>query len=218
MRQAQKIKENIEYQIVTGAFRPGDRLDEATLAAQFKISRTPVREAIMMLESIDLVERRPRQGAFVKGLSLTRLVQMFEVLAEFEATASRLAARRIHEKEKQALIKSHKECLAKSKMKDARKYYDANLKFHQNIFRCAHNDVLCEQISNIGRRLEPFLRAEHRQPGWIERSVTEHQVILDNILNGDGEQASKTMREHIHLDSEIFMEFVSSQSYRFSEN
>ena len=77
-----KLRDEIENGIVTGAFAPGERLDEVQLAKRFGVSRTPIREALMQLGAIGLVEIRPRRGAVVVDPGPDRIYEMFEVMAE----------------------------------------------------------------------------------------------------------------------------------------
>jgi DNA-binding GntR family transcriptional regulator len=65
VRRADALREQLEQDIVTGALRPGERLDEQGLAARFGVSRTPIREALMQLAMVGLVTLQPRRGAFV---------------------------------------------------------------------------------------------------------------------------------------------------------
>src|SRR3546814_18041549 len=89
------LAERLEEDIVSGRFAPGERLDEVSLATSFGVSRTPVREVLQRLASSGLVELRPRRGAIVAQISIGRLVEMFEVMAELEGMCGRLAARRM---------------------------------------------------------------------------------------------------------------------------
>ena len=100
---ADQLRESIEEAIATGDLPPGARLDEAELIARFDVSRTPVREALLQLAAAGMVEMRPRHGAVVAKISLPRLIEMFEVMAELEAMSSRLAARRMDAQELEAL-------------------------------------------------------------------------------------------------------------------
>ena len=93
MRRAETLREALEQDIVTGKFRPGDRLDEQSLAARFEVSRTPIREALMQLASTGLVELQARRGAFVASLSFKDVVERFEVMAGLEGMCGALAAR-----------------------------------------------------------------------------------------------------------------------------
>src|SRR5690554_2190950 len=90
---ADAVRMRLTEEIVTGTLPPGDRLDEISLASRFKVSRTPVREALRQLAASGLVEWRPRQGAVVARISIHEMVSLFEMMAEFEGIAGRLSAR-----------------------------------------------------------------------------------------------------------------------------
>ena len=90
----QRVREQIEDDIVEGRLRPGDQLHMDDIAAQYGVSRTPVREAFQQLEASGLVEVRPKRGTYVASISTADLIEMFEVMAELEAMCARLAARR----------------------------------------------------------------------------------------------------------------------------
>ena len=94
-----ELRDVLEDDIVDGRLNPGDRLDEVNLAERFKVSRTPIREALQHLAAAGLVDVIPKRGAFVAQVSLPQLIEMFEVMAELEGMSSRLAARRITEPE-----------------------------------------------------------------------------------------------------------------------
>ena len=87
-----KLRDEIENEILKGEFEPGERLDEVQLATHFGVSRTPIREALMQLSAIGLVEIRPRRGAVVVDPGPERVFEMFEVMAELEGMAGALAA------------------------------------------------------------------------------------------------------------------------------
>ena len=94
-RRADTIAEELEERIFDGTFPDGCRLDEVRLAENFGVSRTPLREALQRLARSGLVELVPRRGAFVRQPGPVELIEMFEVMAEFEAVCGRLAAKRI---------------------------------------------------------------------------------------------------------------------------
>lgn len=209
MSHAERLKGLLERQIVTGEIKPGEKLEELDIAARFNVSRTPVREALVMLEAINLVERRPRQGAVVKGITFTRLIQMLEVLAELDAFSGRLAAKRLKEKERKELEASLAACV-EAEGGDPDDYYNANVRFHRAIYAASYNSVLIEQAMAGGERLEPFFRTEHHQPGWIEKSVREHRAICEAILAGEGDKAAAMLRKHVQFDSEFLADLACS--------
>ena len=95
MRRAEALRDEIEQDIVTGHFQPGERLDEQSLADRFGVSRTPIREALMQLASTGMVELHSRRGAFVASLGLKEIIERFEAMAALEGMCGALAARRI---------------------------------------------------------------------------------------------------------------------------
>src|ERR1700744_6093014 len=130
LTRADQLRESIEEDIATGALPPGAPLDEAELTARFQVSRTPVREALLQLAAAGMVEMRPRHGAVVARISLHRLIEMLEVMAELEAMCSRLAARRMSAQELQALREAHVACQKARDGGSPDEYYHLNERFH----------------------------------------------------------------------------------------
>src|SRR6201986_5600733 len=94
-RLSERLRESIEEEIATGKLLPGTRLDEVELATRFGVSRTPIREALILLQGEGLIENRPRRGALVVQITPGRLMEMFELMAELEAMWARQAAWRM---------------------------------------------------------------------------------------------------------------------------
>ena len=100
---SETIRAAIEQEILSGKLPSGSQLEEQQLLARFGVSRTPVREALIQLESAGLVDLVPRQGAIVSSISLREYVAMNEILVQLEALSARLAARRISAAQRTAL-------------------------------------------------------------------------------------------------------------------
>jgi DNA-binding GntR family transcriptional regulator len=96
VRRAEALRDQLEQDIVTGRFKPGERLDEQSLASRFGVSRTPIREALMQLASIGMVDLQPHRGAFVASLSLKEIIERFEMMAALEGMCGALAAPEDH--------------------------------------------------------------------------------------------------------------------------
>ncbi|MBW7837820.1 MAG: GntR family transcriptional regulator [Sphingomonadales bacterium] len=210
MSQAERIKTALELQIVSGQLKPGTKLDETEIAAAHGVSRTPVREALMKLEAIGLVERRKRQSSIVRGVTLLRIVQMMEVLGGLEGLAGGLAAKRIKANQKESLLKALEICAATAEANNPDAYYNANIELHQVIYTASHNDVLIEQVTYFGERLAPFIRQQHHKPGWIEKTMADHRLIVEDILGGRSKEVEELMRRHVYFDSEQFMDIATA--------
>jgi len=205
-----ELKNTLEQEIVTGALTPGARLDEATLATRFDVSRTPVREALNQLASIGLVEIRPRRGAIVAEIGLRTMMEMFEVMAELEGMCGRLAARRMSEDERAALIRHHESTRAFVESGDSDGYYHANVQFHEAIYRGSHNRYLAERTLSLRNRLAPYRRVQLRNRNRPQESFGEHEAILEAIVRGRPDEADRLLQQHVTVQSGSFNDFVAS--------
>src|SRR5437773_10411947 len=104
---AEELRLQLADEIVRGALPPGAALDETDIARRFKVSRTPVREALRQLVASGLVEARAHRGAVVARPSIDRLTEMFEAMAELEALCAGLAAERMPPADRQKLEAIH---------------------------------------------------------------------------------------------------------------
>jgi DNA-binding GntR family transcriptional regulator len=195
--------------IAVGKLAPGQHLDETELANQFGVSRTPIRETLIQLASMGLVVIRPRRGV-VAELGPQQLVEMFEVMSELEATCARLAARRMTPAEQQALLSAHGACKEARDAGDTDHYYALNEDFHQAIYAGSHNHFLIEQARSLYRRLRPYRRLQLRVRDRVSASYSEHDAVVEAIINGDGERAAHLMREHVMIQGQRFADLMAS--------
>lgn len=205
-----ELREKIEDEIATGRIMPGAKLDETDLAARFRVSRTPIREALIQLASTGFVEMRPRRGAVVPELAPRRLVEMFELMAELEAMCGRLAARRMSDSDHRPLVHAQEACEALSQKHDPDGYYHQNEAFHHVIYEGSHNSFLAEQASALHRRLGPYRRLQLRVRDRIATSCAQHRQIVAAILQGDGEKAAELLREHVLIGAGKFTDLMAS--------
>ena len=204
------LRRQLEHEIVLGEIVPGTRLDEVALTERFGVSRTPVREALQQLNMMQLVEIRPRRGAFVKKMSLRELVDMFEVMAELEGTCGKLAADRMTDEERDKLKALHLVSEPLVADKDYDSYYKANVAFHEAIYKGSHNEFLSEQTKNLRNRLTPYRRLQLRQSNRLNNSFQEHADITDAIINGNKELAEQLLGTHVTVQQGSFNDFLAS--------
>ncbi|PZP34546.1 MAG: GntR family transcriptional regulator [Roseateles depolymerans] len=207
-RLSEQLRETIEEEVATGKLKPGTHLDELELAARFGVSRTPIRETLSLLAGEGLVEIRPRRGAVVAQLSPARLVEMFEVMAELEAMSARLAARRIKDDALARLQAMHERCEQAAQAGDPDAYFYANEEFHQAVYRAAQNEYLIEQAFSLQRKLRPYRRLQLRVRNRLQRSLAEHQAVLDAIRANEPEQAAQAMRGHVMVQGDRFADLL----------
>ncbi|MFC3108572.1 GntR family transcriptional regulator [Undibacterium arcticum] len=207
---SETLREEIEEMIAVGQLQPGQHLDETELAAQFNVSRTPIREALIQLSSMGVVEMRPRRGALVTRIGPQLLVEMFEVMAEFEAMCGRLAARRMTPAEQATLLAAHQACKEARDAADPDGYFYKNEIFHGLIYAGSHNSFLAEQASKLHRRLRLYRRLQLRVRDRVGTSYGEHEDVVQAILDGDGERTAELLRHHILIQGQRFADLIAS--------
>lgn len=207
---ADYLRRTLEEDIFNGRLKPGDRLDEQSLAQRFNVSRTPVREALRQLSASGLIEVRPRQGAVVSVITLPRLIEMFEVMAELEGMCARLAARRMTESERRSIADVVAEAEGFAEQVDLDSYYINNWKFHDAIYSGSHNHVLEEMTRSLHHRTAPYRRHQLNRPGRVHESLAEHKKVVEALLAGDAEAAGKAMYRHVNVQGDVFADFLST--------
>nr|WP_262837810.1 GntR family transcriptional regulator [Undibacterium sp. Jales W-56] len=207
---SQSLRESIEEMIAIGKLLPGQHLDETELATEFGVSRTPIRETLIQLASMGVVVIRPRRGAVVAELGPQQLVEMFEVMAEFEAMCGRLAARRMTATEQQDLLAAHQACKDASLVQNSDDYFYCNETFHQIIYNGSHNAFLAEQAMALHRRLRHYRRLQLRVRDRVAASFSEHDGVVQAILAGNGELTAELLRGHIMIQGQRFADLMAS--------
>ncbi|MBY5935126.1 GntR family transcriptional regulator [Tateyamaria omphalii] len=198
------IANQIEELIFDGTFSDGERLDEVQLSERFAVSRTPIREALLRLAQSGLVEHFPRRGVFVRQPGPIELLEMFEVMAELEATCARFAAARISDAAIQELNDTNKRCNAAVEAKDADRYYLENERFHAILYKESGNSFLEQECLRLQRRLQPFRRTQLRLRGRLKQSMHEHEEIVAALEDGDSQAAADAIRDHVAVQGEKF--------------
>ena len=207
---AQRLRDVIEEEITQGVLRPGDRLDELTLATRYRVSRTPVREALLQLAASGLVVSRPRRGTVVAAHSAEQIVEMFEVMAELEGMAGRLAARRANEEDRVRLLRAHESCWSAVAASDPDGYYYRNELFHDAIYLGSHNQFLAQQCGALRRRLKPYRRLQLRFPGRLRASFAEHESVVRSILDRNASESQTLLRSHVIVQGDRFADLMAS--------
>lgn len=209
--QKSEIHAHILTQIVQGVLRPGDLIDEAEIARKFEVSKTPIREAILQLEASDVVEKRPRAGAYVATLGPEDLIELIELHSELEGAAAYHAARRATSGQRASLAAAaanYETCMDGAEMHEV-SAYDLNLAFHLTVFECCNNSALQHALGITGVRLVAYFRAQEGLRTGAGRAVREHAEILNAILEGRADDARCAMRQHAEIASDTLLDILS---------
>lgn len=172
------------------------RFDERDLSAQFGFSRTPLREALALLDKERLVKIVARRGIFVVRKTKAEILDMISVWAALESMAARLAATVASDADIEALHALVDPYAGGDTRDDVGAYSDANIRFHQGIIAASGNPL----IGEIANELFFHVRAiRHRTIGdhdRARRSVDDHSQIVAALETRDGERAERLVRDH----------------------
>jgi DNA-binding GntR family transcriptional regulator len=220
---ASDIAKRMEEEILRGRSRPGARLDERELSERYKVSRTPVREALQRLSASGLAVARGLKGLQVAQMSVADLLDALSVVAELEALACVQAARRITPHQRELLQKAHEACGRAASRNEADAFYDANIDFHDAIAGASHNRVLQDELRRLSLKTAPYRRTITFQPGRMVSSQVEHEAVMMAILANDPTGAGTLMRSHVAMLSDSIADFLhfvrrSEHSGLFLEN
>lgn len=201
---AEDIRQRLAAQIISGDLLPGTPLDETTLATEFSVSRTPIREALRLLAASGLVQQRPHTKALVAKPDEETLAGMFEVMGFLEAQCAGLCAIAMTHADRTALQNLHANMASVVRAGDSAAYVEANEVFHSAIYDGAHNAYLAEITRSTRQRLQPFRRAQFQTLGRLGRSHREHGEVVQAIVRGDRDGAQQAMRRHISIVETAF--------------
>ena len=191
-----ELTDRLRTAIVHGELRPNQRLVEADLAASLAVSRTPIREALALLEDDGLV-RSDRHGWKVHEHTSEEIRESFEVRIALEGYAVRLAAERRTELELQAIGETLVTDPATLTDPDPARRVDVNSRFHDAIVRASHNQQLGEIIRRNRLNHFNFQLAALYSVEDMRASLEQHNEILDAIRDGDANVAEQRTRDHL---------------------
>jgi DNA-binding GntR family transcriptional regulator len=172
------------------------RLDERRLSEGLGVSRTPIREAMTLLEQEGFVRTRPRRGIFVVRKSKREIVEMITVMAALESMAARLAAERAAAAEIAELRRLMDAFHDGAEGGRLDEYSDANIAFHQAIIRMSGCALLAEMTENLFIHMRAIRKITIHQDNRAARSVGDHLAIIDALERRDAALAERLAREH----------------------
>jgi len=212
MKAAEQIRLVIEDGIRSGRLRPGEAVNEAELISQHNVSRTPVREALLQLQAQGLLTSQPRGGMVVSKMTLQQLLAMWELLAELEGFAARLACERMTAEEREELARVHEEARAVVDKEDREGWKTANLKFHEVLYKGARNPYLRDEILRIRALTGVYRQHAFSATGKLRASWEQHDELVKAILNHDQAATFDAMVRHLSpgTGAQGFASFVAN--------
>lgn len=187
----------IKQQIIARKLKPGEVLSEAVLSETLKIGRTPVHQAIGLLESEGFVEVVPRKGVIVKPLSLDEAIEIVEVRLLAESYCASAAARKIDAEGIRALHDNLDQMRRAIEDRKSEKVLQIDGDFHRTIASLGGNMILYEILSKLHDRATRFWFVSLQDIEQQNVVLKQHETIVAAIEAGDEEKANQVMRAHI---------------------
>ncbi|WP_297360524.1 GntR family transcriptional regulator [Acidiferrobacter sp.] len=213
---ASTIYESLKEMILSFEIYPGSRITESDLAAHFKVSRTPVREALQRLAQEGQVSIRTKQGCFVRQISISELAQFYRVRTALECLSLEIAARSMAKEALRTLAQEWDPAHCSSAATDLSLMVQKEESFHMALARGGGNQALATYLNDINERIRVIRRLDFTAGFRIERTYEEHHRIACLLLEGDLTAAKMLMADHI-LQSEKFARSVTLEQLARTE-
>ena len=212
------VSASLREAILNGHFEPGEKLDQELIAEELVVSRTPVREAMMVLESEGFVEVRPRRGAFIVTLSRRDIRDICQIRGLLEAEAVRQATPLIPEAELDEVETALRCAQARVKTGDVATLFESDLHFHETVLDCAENRLLQEMLGGLTNRISRLRQfAQLGQGQHLAESYREHLAILEAMRCRDAEAAGEAMTVHLQNSSNRLQGLVTWEAQELEE-
>ena len=183
--------------ILKGELKPGERLMELQLAAKLGVSRTPIREAIRMLEQEGLAVTIPRKGAEVAKMTEKDMEDVLQIREALDELAAKIECEQISEEQLEELVATMHEFEESSKTDNVKKIAEADVQFHDIIYQSTGNPKLVNMVNNLREQMYryrvEYLKDENNYPTLMK----EHKDIVEGLVRKNKTQVTETMHQHV---------------------
>lgn len=193
----EQVAERLRARIYAHDLAPGGWIDEQSLAAEYGISRTPLREALKVLASEGLVLLKPRRGCYVAELTERDLDEIFPVIALLEGRCAQEAASRATVADLERLAAIHADLERHGAANNVDRFFETNQEFHSAVQEMAGNRWLKQLIEDSRKVIKLTRRDSLRLEGRLKQSLAEHRSILQALQDRDAVRAALAMHDHI---------------------
>jgi phosphonate utilization transcriptional regulator len=191
------VAREVERMILAGELSVGERVNESALAARFRVSRGPVREALRGLEESGLLRLEKNRGVFVREISLGEADEIYDLREALDELVGRRLAKRFEEPARTAVHALLAEMDRAAAQGDAASYHMLNLRFHDTLVEATGNAKLIATYRRLIKELHLFRLKGLTAGGGLPVSNDEHRAIVRTIEAGDADAAGRRMREHV---------------------
>ena len=211
-----RVSKEMEEAILSGQFKPRERLIEMDLISRFGVSRTVIREALKKLEAKGLIRTTPYRGAMVADLTVEEIEEIYFVRAELEKIAARLVLEHITQSEIQNLKKLAKE-VERHLREKTHQIIEMDSEFHRMIFRACRNSYLYDMIDFLRTKAHIVRFNAWSLPHRIEQSILEHREMIRAIEDRNLFQFEKLILKHLTFSKDSYMSQLKGMPLKSQE-
>lgn len=197
--------------ILRGDLVPGERLMELQLAAKLGVSRTPIREAIRMLEQEGLAITIPRKGAIVAGMTEKDMQDVLEIREALEELSVQVACDKITDEEVAKLRENMENFETSLKSGDIKRMAEADVEFHDVIYQATDNPKLINMLNNLREQMYRYRVEYLKNPSNHEQLLREHEAIYRGIMEKDKDAVTEMIRKHISNQVDVVKNIIREQ-------
>lgn len=208
-----QIADRLREMIMTGALREGDKINENELCASMGVSKTPLREALRVLNVEGLISLIPNRGSYVTRPTIEEIVEMFDVMSLLEGYCARAACVRMSERDFMRIERLHARLEKHFDHRDQDAYIRVNNQYHSLVQELAGNRTLNQIVSGLRKKILLYRFKSLNLPQRFESSIQEHRQLLEAFRQRDGRMAEALMQTHLKNQS-LAMERLVETSRR----
>jgi len=190
----EQVAEALRARILAHTLHPGSWIDEQALAAEYGISRTPLREALKVLAAEGLVTMKLRRGAYVTEVSERDLAEVYHLLALLESDAAMVVAQSASAAQIAELLTLHQHL--ESQIADRDAFFAANERFHMKLLEIADNRWRNQLVADLRKVMKLNRHHSLFKQGRLEASLKEHRQIMAALKARNAERARLLMQQH----------------------
>lgn len=206
------VFQTLREAILRGTLKPGERLMEMTLAAKLGVSRTPIREAIRMLEQEGLAVTTPRKGAEVARMTEKDMEDVLAIREALEQLAVSLACEAATEEELQALKEERKRFEHMVHSGDLKKIAESDIRFHELLYEASGNPKLIAMLSNLREQMYRYRVEYLKDPSHYPNLIAEHRDIVEGLTARDKKKVYDAMERHMTNQAVVVKEIIREQN------
>lgn len=197
--------------ILKGELKPGERLMELQLASKLGVSRTPIREAIRMLELEGLAVTMPRKGAEVARMTEKDMKDVLKIRKALDELAVGLACDNMTEEELKQLYVALKNFEESTRSGDVKQIAQADVEFHDSIYQAADNPKLVTMLNNLREQMYRYRVEYLKNESIYPRLIEEHQGIYDGLKRKDKETVVEIVSHHVENQEIVVKNIIQEQ-------